>query len=231
MRQRVSIVEGKRPILLIAPYGANHHNTDLLVDLLARKLNGYAVINWGWKRSTTINYREDLADCGNVNQIHQNILYDEFLDPILRFKKRISRYYNTIHIIIITGHINGAAPGGVDSVLGYGKNTSFTCEEWRKNLLIYLAQKEGLNIYEAKSTSKLQATHRTHLNQLFREWYPDKHAQSIQLDFVDDLRREQADIDIVVEFMSNILSKYYILPKQKAKTLVPGEFKIRIFNQ
>ena len=166
MRQRVSVVEGKKPIIIIAPYGANHKNTDLLTEYLAKRVDGFAVINWGWQRSQTINYQKDLADCGNVNQLHQNILYDEFLDPILRFKNRIARFYQTVHVFIITGHVGNSVPGGIDLVLGYGKTTSITCEEWRKNLFMYLASKEGVAIYEAKSTSPLSATHKNHINQL-----------------------------------------------------------------
>jgi len=230
MRQRVSIVEGRKPILIIAPYGPNHKNTDTLVEMLAKRVDGFAVINWGWCRSPVINYKKDLADCGNINQLHQNILYDEFLDPIIRFKNRISRFHQTVHIFIMTGHVGDSVPQGIDMIVGYGKTTSYTCEEWRKNLFMYLAKKESINIFEAKSTSNLSATTRQHINQLFKSWYPDRHVQSMQLDVVHGLRNTKDDVEILVEFLGSVMLKHYILPKQKAKALVPDDFKIRILN-
>lgn len=231
MRQRVSIIEGRKPIIIIAPYGANHKNTDTLVELLAKRTNSFGIINWGWQRSPVVDFKKDLADCGHISQLHQNILYDEFLDPIIRFKNRISRFHQIIHMFIITGHIGNSAPGGVDIVVGYGKNASYTCEEWRKNLLMYLAHKESITMYEAKSTSFLSAVQKNHINQLFRSWYPDHHVQSMQLDIASELTKTKDDVEILVEFLGSVMLKYHILPKQKAKAIVPDDFKIRVLNQ
>ena len=89
MEQRVSIMEGKKPLLLVATSGANDSNTDVLTEVVASKLNSYAVINWGWERSAKIDYLGGKADCNNIDHC-RGLVYDEFLEPIIRLKNRIN---------------------------------------------------------------------------------------------------------------------------------------------
>ena len=81
MEQRISVVEGKTHFLLVAPNGKDQ-NTDVLTEIVADKSNSYAVINWGWERSTKIDFLGGKADCNNTDHCH-GIVYDEFIEPII----------------------------------------------------------------------------------------------------------------------------------------------------
>ena len=92
--ERVSVKEGTLPIILLAPHGCNDANTDIIVDTAADKLDCYAVINNGWERSSTVDASQDKANCNNISHCHEDVVKDEFLDPILRYSNRCSRTVN-----------------------------------------------------------------------------------------------------------------------------------------
>ena len=144
MEQRVSITNGKTPFILIAPNGANDKNTDLLTEIAASKLNSYAVVNWGWERSLKTDYLGGKADCNNINHC-QEIVYDEFLKPIIGFKNRILRGENTAYQFIIQGVSGNDLPPEIDIIVGdVAPNNS--CEEWIKKIFVYKFLRSG-NLY------------------------------------------------------------------------------------
>jgi hypothetical protein len=226
MEQRVSIIEGKTPIILIATNGLSDKNTDLLTEMVATKANCFAVINWGWERCIHFNFSKEQADCNNLYHIFadkQGVIYDEFLEPILRFKNRIAKQFGSVFQFILQGVAGNNLPKFVDIVAGDGaKNRS--CDEWARNLFIHLASQEGINAFLSKNETSLQGGSKKNLNQLFTQWYPDDCVQSMQLEIVRGLRETHADTEAFSEFLAEVIQKFSGFDEGTADKFIPWNF-------
>ena len=223
--QRVSIVEGKNPILLIAPGGPDEKNTDILTEMLAEKSNCFAVINWGWKKASTVSCRDSKADCNNVFHL-VDVVYDEFLDPIFRFKNRISRNHHTIYQFVIQGVTKNDLPPNVDIVCGEGGERK-SCQQWFRDYFSFIAGENGLHVYLARPTSCLSGGHKKHLNQLFAQIYPDERVQSLQLEITEGLRDSKIDTELFADFLTKVLIHVPTFTKTRAANDVPRGFAPR----
>lgn len=208
--ERVTVINGKRPILLFAPHGFNgdDENTGLITKHIADILNCYAVINNGWERSENVDSAKDKADCNNVEHCHQDVVKDEILDPLLRCYHKIKRVHPTAFIFNIHGmsnkHRKIAENDKLDIVVGYGAGNpnSYTCDLWRKNCFIYLLHKAGLTVYEGKKGGSMSGWARNNMNQLFRKWYPAANAQSMQLEIIYELRQDKDMALLCAEYLA-----------------------------
>ena len=237
MEQRVSIVEGKKPFILIAPSGPNDVNTDLLTEILANKLNSYAVINWGWERSTKIDYLKGKADCNNTDHYFlpnttniSGLVYEEFLEPIIRFKNRILRssgqYRQTVYQFIIQGVSGNDLPPNIDVVIGDGSPHN-TCEQWLSKIFIYMANVEGLKAHIAKSGSVLAGSYKTHLNRYFS--HQQNSVQSMQIEISLRLRKNTTDIDILTDFLTKSIDHLNNINEIQAKAILPNDYKPKVY--
>jgi hypothetical protein len=159
MKERVSTIVGQRPIILVAPHGADDTNTDILTELTAKTINCYAVINRGFERADSVDVNKDKADCNKITHCKQDVVFEEFLKPILKFKDRIiqksilanrssNNFYGNIpltdpvSLFFIHGCgdiVHKEAGEKVALIVGYGRGTkkdSFSCDLWRKNLFV-----------------------------------------------------------------------------------------------
>lgn len=210
--ERVSIIEGIHPVILVAPHGAamDDFNTDIITESAAEALNCYAVINRGWERAGQFDYFKDKANCNDVRHCHEDVVKDEFLDPIIRFKNRIRKKHN--HVYVFTIHGVGediktkANDDDIDMVIGYGAGTpaSHTCKLWMKNFFIYLMRQVDIKAYSGKAGGQYAGWTKNNLNQLFCKWpnYIDDNIYSMQLEFIRTLRDTKTD----AEFTGNILA-------------------------
>jgi hypothetical protein len=92
--ERVALVEGDSPVLILAPHGPDDKNTDLIAERVAVESGSFAVINRGWNRFSSVDFMKDLANCNDVRHLHSDVVKEEFLEPILRFKNRIRKKTN-----------------------------------------------------------------------------------------------------------------------------------------
>lgn len=202
--ERVKIVSGDRPIIIVAPHGHenNDEKTTLIAETIANNIDAYAVINQGWERDKLVDCMKDRADCNNTNHCHEDVVKDEFLDPILRFKSKILKKNNSVFVFYIHGMSNRhrimANDPSMDFVVGYGLGipASLTCDEWKKDLFIHLMESSGMIAYEGASGGVMSGWARNNMNQLFRKWYYDPRVQSMQIEIVHELR-ENDDIAII----------------------------------
>lgn len=207
--ERVSIIEGKTPIIFVVPHGhsGNDTNTTFIAEAAAKATNGFAVINRGWKRTKEkVDIYKDKANCNNIEHCFQDVVKDEFIDPIVRFKNRIlNRFgYSQVFIFYLHGMSNDhrvfASDPCLEMVIGYGNGEpqSLTCEEWRKNLLIHLLKTVGFTAYQAGAKGQFSGWSRWNLNQLFRKWpsYQDSRVESFQVEIIHELR-EAPDIALL----------------------------------
>jgi len=207
--ERVSIIEGKAPILLVAPHGAkcDDVNTDHVAEHAAGVLKCYAVINRGWERCEHVDYFSDKADCNNFSHMEE-VVKDEFLDPILRFRSRILKKHGGMLMFMIHGMSNDirqkTGEGQLDMIIGYGAGTpaSYSCELWRKDLFIFLMQQAGLTVWEGRAGGMMSGWTRNNMNQLFRKHYADPRVQSMQIEIVRDLRNDYSMAELTAEYLS-----------------------------
>jgi hypothetical protein len=200
--ERVSIIEGKAPVIFVAPHGyaGNDTNTTFIVEAAAKQTNGFAVINRGWQRDPHVDIWNDKADCNNIEHCMENVVRDEFLDPIVRFKNRILNKfgYSEVFVFYIHGMSNNhrvlAGDPTLEMIIGYGdgKPPSLTCEEWRKDMLIYLLKKVGFTAYQAGARSQFAGWSKYNMNQLFRKRpeFRDSRVESYQVEIIHELREE-----------------------------------------
>jgi hypothetical protein len=204
--ERVEIRDGKFPVIVIAPHGPDDTNTAIIARTIAKTINCYAIINNGWLRADKYNYDKEHANCNNMKHCHEDVVADEFLTPILRFKNRIKKSHPCAHIFTIHGIGSDArkADANLAMVVGWGAGSppSYTCEAWMKNLLIYNIENQGIwHCYEGKPGGKYSGWANNNLNQIFKTWYPDNQAYTMQLEIVRDVRETK----IKAETFGNIL--------------------------
>lgn len=194
--ERVSVIQGKVPVVLVAPHG--HPNDDMntgqLCEKMARSMNAHAVINWGWQRGDEVDIYKEVANCNSVPHCNQDVVKEEFLDPLMRFCRRSVRDKGRAFVVFLHGmsslHRIVAGDPELDIVLGFGAGSppSYSCEPWRKNTLAANLTDLGLTAYEGRAGGPMSGRARSNMNQLFRLWYNDPRVESVQMEIIFDLR-------------------------------------------
>jgi hypothetical protein len=213
--ERVSIIEGKTPVIFVAPHGAagDDTNTAVITKSAAEAMNAYAVINRGWERADVFDYNKDKADCNNVEHCLEDVVKDEFLDPIIRFKNRIRKKHPWAWLFTIHGMGNDACIKAKDNslsmVVGFGAGVppSHTCKPWMKDLLIYQCGQHGWTSYEGKAGGKFAAWRKNNLCQYFRKWELDQHVHAMQLEIIYDLRDSKAKAQLCGECLADFIGE------------------------
>jgi hypothetical protein len=207
--ERVSIIEGKKPVLLVCPHVPEEIHTDAIAVEIAKAVNGYAVINRGWERSEHVDLFNDKANCNNITHCLEDVIKDEFFDPILKFTHRLLKKHGFCYMINIHGmgnDIRKQIQDNVDIVLGYGDGEppSHTCEPWRKDAFTHLLNDCGMLTYQAKAKGKYSARSKNNLTQLFRQWpqWKTMSVQSFQLEIVLDMRKEIDIAELTADMIS-----------------------------
>lgn len=203
--ERVVLVEGDAPVLVIAPHGPDDKNTDLIAERVAIESGAFAVINKGWKRSSSVDFMRDLANCNDVRHIHSDVVKEEFLEPILRFKNRIRKKYDeNAFVLIIHGCSDSVRKDAndydLDIILGHGEGLppSYSCRGKFMKAFAYNLVNEGFGVYEGAPGGRYSGRARNNINQLFVRWYPDDYVDSIQMEIVKELRCEAEFIDLTI---------------------------------
>jgi hypothetical protein len=230
--ERVSIIHGIKPIIYVAPHGAacDDINTALITELLAEKTKGWAIINRGWERGDKIDYTKEKANCNNTYHCHEDVVKEEFLDPLIRFKNKILKKWSRVCIIYIHGMSNNIQiSSGIDDlqyVIGWGSGNppSYTCQRWVKDFIIYsLAMADNCSTAEGKSGGDYAAWGKKNMSQLFRKWYPDTEVDSVQIEIINKIRNNNIQAEATAEVMSIIMED---MLEQTAKWSIPSNFKV-----
>lgn len=200
--ERVKIIRGKSPIIFIAPYhGPEAENTDFIVEQMAHNTKSYAVINKGWKIGPKVDCMTDIANCGKISHCLEDVVKEEFLDPIIRFKSQILKKNKKAYIVYIHGMSNKhrimANDPTMDMVIGYGEGygeeypNSHTFDLQKKDLLIELLEDVGIIAYEGSKNSNMSGWSKESMNQLFRKFYFDRKVESLQIKIIQELREDK----------------------------------------
>lgn len=232
MKERVSLRIGKEPIILVAPHGCDDNNTDIVVERAAEVLNCYAVINRGFDRSDDVDVNNDKANCNRCDHVKEDVVYEEFLKPIIRFKDQILKKIGGIRngwgwnlpetdspkclIFYIHGagdKVHSTANEQVTAIVGYGlgtKKDSITCELWRKNLLVdlYRQYSNDGDIFEAKGGSRYAGRSTNNLNQYFRKHDLNPWVDCMQLEFPYSHRKTDSRAQLCGTMLSVVLEDF-----------------------
>ena len=193
--ERVKTIMGDVPAIVIAPH-VEDKNTDKIAEVIAKELDTFTIINKGWNRSNNFDYWNDLANCNNIQHLQQDVIKQEFLDPIIHFKNIIQKTIDQrVFVFIIHGvgnHIRNKAPD-LDMIIGHGAGTppKYSCNLRFKDGLAYFLDQQGIVAYEGKAGGKYAGKSKNNLNQLFRQWYHDSDVHSFQLEIVKEFREDQ----------------------------------------
>lgn len=213
--ERVSVIRGIAPVIVVAPHGYDQddQNTDLLAETIAGQIGCYAVINRGWERSEAVDYLRDKADCNNVNHCLEDVVKEEFLEPIIRFKDKILSQGDSCYIFYIHGmsnrHRSLANDPMLDIVVGYGAGSpnSYTCELWQKDFMLHELNRSGIKAYEGRKGGSMSGWSRNNLNQYFRKWEHEDAVNSMQIEIVYELRREKDMSSLTADYLAMAIGK------------------------
>lgn len=196
MTSRVSAIRGDTPAIVVVPHGhpSDDTNTDIIGLQIIREIDCFGVINYGWERADKFDYYKDKANCNNIKHLSEDVIFQEFLEPILRFSKIIENSGFIPNIFIIHGVSNDVQRGLKDPpeiILGTGNGNppAWSCEQWVRDGFAALLKTHGTSVYLGKSGGKYSGRDPNNLNQLFNTKYGNyTSAQSIQLEIVRNLR-------------------------------------------
>lgn len=215
MSERVSIVESRKvqkPILFIAPHGFDDEFTDVIAETAANSTNSFGVFNRSWERAEKVDYLKDKANCNNVLHLQEDVVREEFLDPIIRFQNRILNNHEKMYVFILhgMGDENRNYVPDVDVVIGYGAGQphSHTCKHWMKNLLTHLFGELDLTAYQAKTGSKFSGWSKNNLNQYWRKHEVDTSVHSFQIQIIKSQRRNKAQSQLFGEILATIVDSF-----------------------
>lgn len=238
MKERVSVILGKNPIILVAPHGSDDTNTDIITERVASKTDSCAIINRGFERSDKVDVNKDKADCNRIDHCKEDVVFEEFLKPIIKIKNRLLHnnikfsnspssfvYRKKDHVTILYIHgcgniVHAEAKEKVALIVGYGlgtKKDSISCELWRKTLFVDLYNKSILDkklrtscgyVFEGKGGSRYAGRDSNNMNQYFRKHEPEWTIHSLQLEFPYSTRSSKDELDHTVSFLSNTIKEY-----------------------
>lgn len=220
--ERTSVIQGTTPVLLIAPHGPDDENTAEITEAVARNFGAFAVINRGWQRSSKVDQFRDLANCNDLRHLHQDVVREEFLNPILRSVARIKkRYEGKAFIFIIHGcrdHVRESSEDELlDIILGCGAGNPpfYSCRTRTKNAFIKCLQDEGFGVYEGAPGGMYAGKSKNNLNQLFVRWSPDKDIESMQIEIVKELRLDEDMLELTAEGLVAALDSFMLIDESR----------------
>lgn len=204
-----NILDTVSHIIFVAPHGRDDINTTLIAEHAAIESNGYAVINNGWKKQRYYDYESEFANCNNIQHLKNDVVKEEFFEPLIEFACEI-RKTCLINPIICTIHgmsNNTILRSGVkdmDILIGHGRGGRLTIPDIGLKSICFFLDKLFYKTYIAGTNTRFSGKSKNNLIQLFSDpaWYqniPIKYpvypvtscgipAYSLQMEISYDLR-------------------------------------------
>jgi hypothetical protein len=206
--ERVSVIKGRMPIILVCPHGADDDHTAELTERCASMLDAYAVINRGFERQEDVDVLNDKADCNKTDHCIDDIVYEEYTSYILKYRAAIQQTEERCFIYHIHGFGNQLKSSDglpLDVVLGYGLGggvkDSLTCRTARINQFANLYRQNATNyvpcmtgrLAVGKGGGKYAARSSNNMNQYFRAHDKDMYVESMQVEIAQRIRANNWD--------------------------------------
>jgi hypothetical protein len=216
MAERVSLIHGNEPIIIVAPHACNEPYMNIIAEEMAKRSNAYALINNGFKVADDVDVMRDLADCNRIEHIREDVVREEFLDPLLATKRALARKHARIIVLSLYGldsQVEQRSGHNIDVVLGYGQavvNNSYTCPLWMIDMFINEWESHGWtssSVYCGKPGGSLSARSIHHLPQLFQKTYPDNHVQVMQILISERFRHDRGGAAFCGVVLANVIEE------------------------
>jgi len=215
--ERTSFIQGTTPVLIVSPHGYDDENTDVLAERIAKDFGAFAVINRGWRRSSKVDQLNDFANCNDIRHLHEEVVREEFLNPILRSVAKIkTKYGKKVYVVVLHGckdQVRTKADDEMlDVIVGYGAGnpSSYSCRIKTKNLMIHCLQEEGFGVYEGAPGGQYAGRAKNNLNQFFTRWMPDQNIESMQLEIVKEMRSDEEMVELTSEGLVTALDAFML---------------------
>lgn len=197
MLERVSVLQGSSPILFVAPHGHNGDdiNTSTIATYAAKGCQGSYVVNHGWKRHQTVDQRRSKANCNDFNHCMQDVVKEEFLDPINAIMGELLEQYENVLIVLVHGMSNDvkkvAKSKNLGAVVGFGDGTppKLTADPWVKDAFIDYMNANLCETWEGAPGGPYSARGKNNMVQVLR--MPGVHC--LQVEIVNELRDQMHD--------------------------------------
>jgi hypothetical protein len=220
--------EGQNNILLVSPHGhkLDDTHTDIVTKVIANELKCSYVLNFGWKRNQEVNPALGLANCNDVEHCKQPEV-QEFLNPVVDIADSLVKRFGTVQVYFIHGMGDSIREkfAGVDAVIGYGegKEQRYTCDIWRKNLLIDMMTDCGWLCYEGAPGGKFSAYNKTNLTQAVSNspFKGTRKRHGIQIEIVGSRRKSE----YLAELTGQSLAKAILMAQQYVQTHSMDNYK------
>lgn len=205
--------EGQNNILLVSPHGhkLDDTHTDVVTRIVANELKCSYVLNFGWKRDKEVSAALGRANCNDVEHCKQPEVH-EFLNPVIDIADSVVKRFGTVQIYFIHGMGNGIrnqAPGA-DAVIGYGegKQARYTCDLWRKDILIDMMTDCGWHCYEGAPGGKFSAYNKTNLTQAVcnSPFKGTRQRHGIQVEIVGERRKDEYTAELTGQSLAKAIS-------------------------
>lgn len=217
--ERVTLIHGTAPIILVAPHASEESFMAELVQEMAKKSKAYAIINNGFKKCDVVDVVDvihDMADCNRVDHIHEDVVKDEFLDPLLYIKRNLCRRHPRVNVFYLRGFdpsFETTLGSRIDLILGYGQavvNSSYICPLWMVDMFINEWEGHGWTSTSAccgKPGGKFSARSINHLPQLFQKHYPDDDVAAMEICTSWRFRQDKGTAAFCGTILSNIVDE------------------------
>lgn len=189
--QRVSAIRGDFPAIVVVPHGYQNddYNTSIVGEQIIHELDCYGVINYGWQRADKYDYYKDHANCNSIAHIKEDVVRQEFHDPIINFAQKIWNEGYIPNIYIIHGFNKSFSTDyAVDVILGVGNGDppTWSCNSWVALSFASLLDTNGYGVCFGKSGGSYAGRNSDNINQLFASYL--LRTQSIQIEIAREFR-------------------------------------------
>lgn len=213
MLERVSTYIGDSPLLIYAPHGQDDDFTGDIAESMQQGLDCYAVINRGFKRGSTVDEANDIADCNRIDHLIEDVVYEEVLEPIETYIADINNNYTTPTQIIVHGASDKILDqvGDCDLILGIGSgksNRQTIPDRHLAAMLFCLSHLGGFSPYLAPAGSRYAGWSRNNYNQYCNFGSLDLNWFSAQFEIIKSLRTDQTTALEIANDLTNSLMAY-----------------------
>ena len=212
-KSRVTVDYGASPIILVAPHGSksDDFNTDLLTERTADLLNCNYVINHGWRKSDTLDIKNEKANCNNFYHMIDEV-YDEFCKPILEMASTVLKFYDICFVAWIHGVSDNVRniykKNDIDVIFGDGEASGTknkTCTNHLKEFVIKNLCDNGIKCYSSYPGNKYNGASISNMNQLWNLHVKNTRVQSFQLEVVKELREDKTMTILSSDYFADAL--------------------------
>lgn len=225
---QITVIKGDTPIMIVAPHGVkgDDDNSAIVAEVLAKKLDAFAMINTKYKRAKQLNAMKNEANLNSINHCLLEPCRSEFMVPLANNLKYILQdlNYHEAHLFYIHGvgnHIRKDSKSSLDVVVGYGAGNppSYTCPLAYKDEFCYRLKEAGFDTYVGGPGGRFSACGDDNLCQYWRKKKPNHNIQSLQLEIVFALRATKYAAEQLANRLFDVIWKYVY-----KKTVVPSNF-------